>query len=108
MVNVGFPKSTLYGFEMVDAPHVRVFAENRPQLKIYTESTHSNFSQIFGDLTSMQTLAIYPRLVVKEWLLGITRNRVERRRPGSRDVFSAPHGILARAGARAVAQGQDT
>jgi hypothetical protein len=44
----------------------RVFAENRPQLKIYTESTHSNFSQIFGDLTSMQTLAIYPRLVVKD------------------------------------------
>jgi len=43
-----------------------VFAENRSQSKFYTESTHSNFSRIFGDLTSMQTLAIYPRLVVKE------------------------------------------
>src|ERR1700694_1951745 len=31
-----------------------------------------------------------------------------RKRPGSRDVFSAPHGILARACARAVAQEQDT
>jgi hypothetical protein len=44
----------------------RVFAENRHQSKIYTESIGSDFSQIFGDLTSMQTLAIYPRLVVKD------------------------------------------
>jgi hypothetical protein len=44
----------------------RILAENRHQLKIYTESIGSNFSQIFGHLTSMQTLAIYPRLVVKE------------------------------------------
>src|SRR6187431_1436299 len=28
-------------------------------------------------------------------------------RPGSRDVFSAPHDLLARAGARAPAQGKD-
>jgi hypothetical protein len=44
----------------------RVFAENRHQLKIYGKSIGTNFTQIFGDLTSMQTLAIYPRLVVKE------------------------------------------
>src|SRR3984957_17326096 len=39
---------------------------NRPgghQSKIYTESNDSNFSRIFGDLTSMQTLAIYRRLL---------------------------------------------
>jgi hypothetical protein len=46
--------------------YARVFAENLHQLKIYTESIPSSFSQIFGDLTSTQTLAIYPRLVVKE------------------------------------------
>jgi hypothetical protein len=45
---------------------IGVFTENRLKLKIYTESIRSDFSQIFGDLTSMQTLAIYPRLVVKE------------------------------------------
>jgi hypothetical protein len=44
----------------------RVFAGNRHQSKIYTESIRSGFSQIFGDLTSMQTLPIYRRLVVKE------------------------------------------
>lgn len=31
----------------------------------------------------------------------------KKRRPGSRNVFSASHGVLARAGARAVAEGQD-
>src|SRR3984893_18482330 len=35
------------------------------------------------------------------------RNRTKKRRPGSRDVFSASHGILARAGARAAAQRED-
>jgi len=43
-----------------------VFAENRRQSKIYAESIGSDFSQIFGDLTSMQTLAIYPRLLVRD------------------------------------------
>jgi hypothetical protein len=38
----------------------------RHQSKIYTESNQSGFSQIFGDLTSMQTLAIYRRLLVRE------------------------------------------
>src|SRR5260370_42494254 len=33
--------------------------------------------------------------------------RERKRRPGSRDVFPAPHGVLARAGARAVAQRED-
>jgi hypothetical protein len=44
MVNDEFPKSTLYGFEMVDGRHIRVFAENPHQLKIYAESIRSNFS----------------------------------------------------------------
>jgi hypothetical protein len=37
----------------------------RHQSKIYTESNDSDFSPIFGDLTSMQTLAIYRRLLVR-------------------------------------------
>ena len=65
MVNAGFPEMAGYGFEMVDAPDCGFFAQGRHQSKIYTESNHSGFSQIFGDLTSMQTLAIYRRLLVK-------------------------------------------
>jgi hypothetical protein len=65
MVNVGFPEWLPYGFEMVDADRKPDFAENRHQSKIYTESNHSNFRRIFGDLTSMQTLAIYRRLLVR-------------------------------------------
>jgi hypothetical protein len=88
------------------------FAQGRRQSKIYTESNQSVFSLTFGDLTSMQTLAIYRRLLVKDRL----RDQPQRfrtiateskRRPGSRDVFSASHGVLARAGARAIAQGED-
>jgi hypothetical protein len=40
-------------------------AAKRRQSKIYTESNHSGFSRIFGDLTSTQTLAIYRRLLVR-------------------------------------------
>jgi hypothetical protein len=47
------------------ARHIRGFPERRHQSKIYTESNQSDCWKIFGDLTSMQTLAIYPRLVVK-------------------------------------------
>jgi hypothetical protein len=39
--------------------------QNPHQSKIYAESNDSNFSPIFGDLTSMQTLAIYRRLLVR-------------------------------------------
>jgi hypothetical protein len=66
MVNVRFPARHLYGFEMVDAGARLIFPENRYQSKIYSESNHSNFRRIFGDLTSMQTLAIYRRLLVKD------------------------------------------
>src|ERR1700733_15314217 len=46
-------------------PPRRIGAPIRRQSKIYTESNHSDFWQIFGDLTSMQTLAIYRRLLVR-------------------------------------------
>jgi hypothetical protein len=66
MVNVGFPAPHLYGFEMVDAPGRAVDpGKDRHQSKIYTESNQSGFQRIFADLSSMQTLAIYRRLLVK-------------------------------------------
>jgi hypothetical protein len=65
MVNAGFPAPTGYGFERVDAANARLFAGIRHQSKIYTESNQSNFRLIFGDLTSMQTLAIYRQLLIK-------------------------------------------
>jgi hypothetical protein len=69
MVNVRFPERSGYGFEMVDAPaHPLAFTESRHQSKIYTESNRRAFPQIFGDLTSMQTLAIYRRLLIKSRL----------------------------------------
>jgi hypothetical protein len=35
------------------------------QSKIYAESNHSGFQKIFGDFTSMETLPIYRRLLVR-------------------------------------------
>ena len=66
MVNVGFPARIRYGFEMVDTRGARHFTEIPRQSKIYTESIQSDFPQIFGDLTSMQTLALYRRLLVRD------------------------------------------
>jgi hypothetical protein len=75
-------------------------------LKIYSESNQSNFCQVFAELSSMQTLAIYARMLIKGLIARsiATQSKVS---SGSRDVFSASHGVLARAGARAVAQGED-
>jgi hypothetical protein len=67
MVNAGFPQRVRYGFEMVDArKRVRSITGSRHQSKIYAESNQSDFSHIFRDLTSMQTLAVYRRLLVKD------------------------------------------
>jgi hypothetical protein len=66
MVNDRFPPRIPYGFGKVDATKCGAFAANHPhQSKIYTESKESNFLQIFGELISMQTLAIYRRLLVR-------------------------------------------
>jgi hypothetical protein len=40
--------------------------EGRRQSKIYTESNQADFPQIFRELSSMQTLALYRRLLVKD------------------------------------------
>jgi hypothetical protein len=41
--------------------------ENRHQSKIYTESNQSHFWRIFDDLSVTQTLAIYRRLLAKNY-----------------------------------------
>jgi hypothetical protein len=48
----------------------RFYRQIPRQSKVYTESNHSDFWQIFGDLTSMQTLAIYRRLLVRTACVG--------------------------------------
>jgi hypothetical protein len=103
MVNAKFPKRNWYGFEMVDDCLQLPW---RHQSKIYGESNRSAFLQIFGDFASMQILAVYRRLLRKG---SIARSIAadERRRTGLRNVFPASHGILARAGAGAVAQRED-
>jgi hypothetical protein len=66
MVNAGFPDGGWYGFKMVDMENASVVARDTShQSKIYGESNRSNFWWIFGDLTSMQTLALYRRLLVR-------------------------------------------
>jgi hypothetical protein len=47
----------------------------RHQSKIYTESNQTDFPRIFGDFTSMQTLAIYRGLLVQNRLRKIARKR---------------------------------
>jgi hypothetical protein len=66
MVNAGFPARDRYGFEMVAGPALPLLARNRHQSKIYTESNDSDCPRIFRDLTSMQTLAIYRGLLVRQ------------------------------------------
>jgi uncharacterized protein DUF5330 len=69
MVNDRFRAASIYGFEMVDARAAQSFrAIVRHQSKIYVESNHSGFQKIFGDFTSMETLPIYRRLLVRNKL----------------------------------------
>jgi hypothetical protein len=68
MVNVGFPARLRYGFEVVDAQASGFHAPGAYQSKIYTESNQSDFQLIFGEFTSMQTLTIYRRLLVRSKL----------------------------------------
>ena len=92
MVNVGFPASPRYGFERVDARRAALLQRNRHQLKIYTESNESDFSQIFADLSLMQTLAIYRQLLAKKDesrpdCAGFDRNRDQKRDGRGREMF---------------------
>jgi hypothetical protein len=84
------------------------FRETPPQSKIYAESKRSAFWRIFAELNSTQTLVIYRRLLIRDRLRERNRNGMEEKRLGWRDVFSASHGILARAGARAAATRENT
>jgi hypothetical protein len=63
MVNDRFPVGSPYGFEMVDESLAAIVSRISHQSKIYTESNQSDFPRIFTELISMQTLAIYRRLL---------------------------------------------
>jgi hypothetical protein len=79
--------------------------QRRHQSKIYAESNRSAFLQIFRDLGSMQILAVYRRGLRKG---SIARSiAAEEDGRGRENVFPASHGILARAGAGAVAERED-
>jgi hypothetical protein len=56
---------------------LRPGGESPHQSKIYTESNQSDFSRIFGELISMQTLAIYRPLLARDRLREIKRNSCE-------------------------------
>jgi hypothetical protein len=79
----------------------RLTLRRRHQSKIYAESNRPAFLQIFRDLGSIQTLAVYRRSLRK----GRLRDQPQRNeKTGSRHVLPASLGILARAGAGAAAQ----
>jgi hypothetical protein len=106
MVNGGFPTRRHYGFELVDAEQARRRATISRQSKIYGESNRPNSSRFFGELSPKQSLAIY-RQALGEKRRRIDARRLEGRSRERKDVLSIADGILARAGARAVAEGQN-
>src|ERR1043166_2109499 len=97
-----FRERNRYGFEMVDARTQRLQLRQPHQSKIYAESNRSAFLQIFRDFASMQILAVYRHSLRKGSIARSNRNGMKK--TGSRDVLPASLGILARAGAGAVAQ----
>src|SRR6476469_7414388 len=103
----GFRNGPLMVSKWCMRPRDAFRAAGRHQSKIYTESNQPDYRQIFAGLTSMQILALYRRLLVRDRLQDRSL-RTQNERPGSRDVFSASDGVLARAGASAVAQREAT
>jgi hypothetical protein len=106
MVNATFPKRNRYGFEMVDGLS-RTFT-------IAKAASIENLRRIesFGFFTN------FPRFRFNADTCGLSaqfKKRVDceinrskgRRQTGSRNVFPASHGILARTGAGAAAQRED-
>ena len=63
-----------------------LFRVHQHQSKIYAESNHSKFQRIFGQFTSMQTLAIYRRLLIRSKLRA--QNRKSKETTGIARCFS--------------------
>jgi hypothetical protein len=112
MVNAKFRDRWSYGFEMVHARFAARSCRISHQSKIYGESNRWHFSQIFGQLISMQTLAIYQVTLVMDRVCPQTHTR--QMRDGSKktddwsqDVVPAAFDLLAWARAGAAAQGQN-
>src|ERR1700731_4693598 len=106
MVNVGFPARAGYGFERVDAPGAAAAPsiENLHRIKsvgFFTNFRRLNLNANTCDLSTAvsqgqiaRTTATVARSIA---VFCDVRNGFKERRPGSRDVFSAPLGVLARA-----------
>src|ERR1700739_3154534 len=93
----GFRKRPAYVFEMVDAAIT------------FRSTCPTNQSILFTNFRRIKLNAITCHLSRSVSRHGSERSgRLTETRPGSRDVFSASHGILARAGPRAAAKGKDT
>ena len=120
MVNGGFPEPASYGFERVDATGSRFSAEIRPSIenlhRIKSVGFFANFRRFkLNANTCDLSTAVSQGIDCENNRNGCEvhrrslrySQRNQKRRPGSRDVFSASHGILARAGARAFAQRED-
>src|SRR5258707_13020492 len=100
-----FRKRNRYGFEMVDAP------ERIPAITPATSIENLRRIKSFGFFTN------FPRFSFNADTCGLSTrskkridceiNRNGMKKTGSRDVLPASHGILARAGAGAVAQRED-
>jgi hypothetical protein len=112
MVNARFPPAQSYGFEMVHGRFAARSGRIDHQSKIYGESIRRHFSQIFRQLISMQTLAIYQVRLVVDRVCPQTHTR--QMRDGrkktddwSQDVVPAAFDLLAWARAGAAAQGQN-
>jgi hypothetical protein len=101
----GFRRGQLW-FRNGNGRGASLLAESRHQSKIYTESKQSGFSANFRQINFNGNTCDLSTPASQEMNCEINRNETKRR-PGSRDVFSASHGILARACARAAAQGKD-
>jgi hypothetical protein len=65
MVNAKFPERERYGFEMVDAPDGTLTIAKPASIENLRRIESFGFLQIFRDLGSMQTLAVYRRLLRK-------------------------------------------
>src|SRR5450432_4114418 len=113
MVNVGFPERWRYGFEMVDARRASISPRRPASIenlhRIESIGFFSNFRRFNLNANTCDLSAAVSQGMIARTTATVADKpqREPKRRPGSRDVFSASHGVLARAGARGATQRQD-
>ena len=108
MVNDRFPGRSRYGFERVDARHAPITRAKPASIENLHRIHSIGFSANFRRFNLNANTCALSTAVSQGLIAESIATEPKKRLPGSRDVFSASHGILARAGARAAAQGEDT